>query len=321
MTARKSWLGSTLTVSILVLGALVVQSATPPAETPQQRYDRLLAMQRREPPPPLGQGSGVTGVTAQDVLFQSAALDRKMRYRVLLPAGYSSSHRYYPILYLLHGYMNPYYEWDKQTSLARHLEAGHHDLIVVLPQFDNSFYIDSVKPGDAYETYFWDDLLPHVEAHFRVRTEPPARAIAGVSMGGYGALLYALRKPWKFAFAGSFGGPVDIMKSGADYSRVFLPWVLEDVIGQPGSETRTKNDVPDLVRNADPKGPMPYLWLSCGNGDGWLSFNFRFAELLTEKKIPYELHTGPGDHEWKYWDAELPAMLQAIDRKMAVGAR
>ena len=313
----KSWLlGSTLTVLILALGALTVQPAPPPAETPQQSYDRQLAMQRRDPAPPLGAGAGVT---AQDVVFQSAALDRKMRYRILLPPSYSSSHRHYPTLYLLHGYMNPYYEWDKQTALARYLEEGHHELVVVLPQFDNSFYINSPKPGNDYEKYFFEDLLPQVEGHFRVRTEPPARAVVGVSMGGYGAMLYGLRRPWKFALAGSFSGPVDFMKIGTEDAKIFLPFVLEDVIGQPGSKTRKDNDVFDLARAADPKA-LPHLWLFSPNDDFTLSFNLRFAELLVERKIPFELHTAPGGHEWRYWDAQLPGLLRKVDEVLAIPA-
>lgn len=317
--APKPWLlGSTLTL-VLLLGALAVQPATPAAETPQQRYDRLLEIQHRDPAPPLSAGAGVT---AQDVVFQSATLDRRMRYRVLLPAGYSTSHRYYPVLYLLHGYMNPYYEWDKQTSLARYLEEGHHELVVILPQFDNSFYVNSFKkPADKYESYFFDDLLPHVEAHYRVRSEPPARAVAGVSMGGYGALLYGLRKPWKFALAASFSGPVDLMKFRPEDSRaLFDPFVLEDVIGPFASDYRKNLDLFEMAGNADPK-TLPYLWLSCGSEDGLLSFNLHFVELLVEKKARFEFHTAPGNHEWEYWDAELPLFLRALDRTFSTVPR
>ncbi|MBI3449366.1 MAG: hypothetical protein HY049_10680 [Acidobacteria bacterium] len=168
-----------LVFAVAAMSGSGVRAQGPP-ETPEQFYQRLAGQQRLPSAPVRSEGSGVT---AQDVVFQSRTLDREMRYRVLLPASYGSSHRYYPVLYLLHGYMNTYYDWDKQTNLARYLEK--YDLVVVLPQFDNSFYLNSAgEPKDRYITYFFRDLTPDVESRFRARTESQARAVGGVSMGG-----------------------------------------------------------------------------------------------------------------------------------------
>src|SRR5688572_33129456 len=106
----------------------------------KQWLDRVLKAQAAPPAPAVRDGGGVT---AEDVEMTSAALGgRTMHYRVLLPRGYGRSHRHYPVLYLLHGFLNPYYEWDRQTELARHLAP--YDLVVVLVQGDNAFYLDSV---------------------------------------------------------------------------------------------------------------------------------------------------------------------------------
>jgi len=304
---------------MMVLAILAVAVAAPgPAraqerqETPEQFYNRLVEQQRLPSAPTLDAG---TGVTARDIVFQSPTLEREMRYRVLLPASYGRSHRYYPVLYMLHGYMNTYYEWDKQTSLARYLES--YDLIVVLPQFDNSFYLNSAgEPKDRYITYFFRDLVPDVEKRFRARTEPPARAIAGVSMGGYGAMLWALRFPGAFAFAADFSGSVNFVRD-SHIAEMLKPFDTAKLLGPDDSGTRKYGDIMALVPTLDP-APIPYLWITCGAGDALLDQNLAFAAALRERHIAFEIHSAPGGHEWAYWDGQLPSMLETLARKMGL---
>lgn len=279
-------------------------------EAAEREFARLLALQRAAPPPPLATGDGVT---AEDVIFKSATLKREMRYRVLLPASYRREHRHYPVLYLLHGYMNPYYEWDRQTDLARLLAP--HDLIVVLPQFDNSFYLNSAAdPKDRYLSYFFRDLLPDVQARYRARTEPPARAVAGVSMGGYGAMLLALRFPQAFSFAAEFSGCLDLVHD-RPLAEAMQPFELDKLLGPPESETRKANDVMALVEMVDPAA-LPYLWLTAGADDFLFDQTLAFAQALRKRHLLFEFHTAPGDHEWAVWNRELPGMLEAAMERL-----
>lgn len=308
--------GASLLALFALASAAGAQAA--PQRTPEEEYGRLQGIQAKVSAPTLEKGEGVT---AQDVVFRSATLDREMRCRVLLPASYGRSHRYYPVLYLLHGYMNPFYEWDKQTSLARVLEREGYELVVVLPQMDNSFYLNAESgPQDAYQTYFFRDLLPSVEARFRVRSEPPARAVAGVSMGGYGAFLYAFKAPRSFAFAASLSGSVDFVRQAEGYAKALAPYPLEALLGQPGSETRKQNDLFELVQSVDP-ATLPPLWITVGGQDFLLEENLAFLKVLHERSIAVDFHTAPGEHEWVYWDAELPALLRAVGRALGVEAR
>ena len=265
----------------------------------KQWLERVLKAQSAAPAPPV---RDTGGVTAEDVEFKSDALGRTMKYRVLLPAGYARSHRHYPVLYLLHGFFNPYYEWDRQTELARHLAP--YDLVVVLVQGDNAFYLDSAVPGsrDQYQTYFNRELMPHVAARYRIITETHGRAVAGVSMGGYGAMLSMLKRPGAWVFAATFAGAVNFAQDTE------LQKNLAPVFDPAALGTRDAVDVMKLTAAAD-VALMPYVYIVCGTEDHLLAENLKFAEALREKKIAHEVHLVPGGHEWIVWDAQLPPML------------
>jgi len=283
----------------------------------QQEFDRLTTLSRRPPAPPL-QAAGPLGVTARDLSFESKILGRTMRYRVLLPASYGQSHRYYPVLYMLHGYMNASHEWDQQSSIARLLEQERLEVIVVLPQFDNSFYLNAAAdPKDAYLRYFFRDLLPEVESRFRARTEPPARAVAGVSMGGYGALLFGLRFPQAFSFVAPFSGCFGLMREPDPLAQALKPFDLYRVIGADTSATRRDNDPFRLIESVDVTR-LPPIWVTCGTQDFLFGDNLDWVRAAAARGAPVTFVTAPGPHEWAYWDAQLPAMLRAMARALGL---
>ncbi|MCA1652351.1 MAG: hypothetical protein LC753_19515 [Acidobacteria bacterium] len=131
----------------------------------------------------------------------SAAVGKAMRYLVLVPEGYRASQRRYPVLYLLHGLYGDYMDWTTRTNVAEYTRTL--PLIVVMPDGTNSWYTNSAAEGGArFEDYVLDDLVKDVESKYRAIRSRHGRAIAGLSMGGYGALKMALRRPGEFVFAG-----------------------------------------------------------------------------------------------------------------------
>src|SRR5678815_2397820 len=138
----------------------------------------------------------------------SLSLQREAEYAVLLPAGYETSDLAYPVLYLLHGLFGSYQNWCELTNieeLARDL-----NLIIVMPDGNDGWYTDSEStPANRYESFFINDLLPEVENLYRVIAAKEGRAIAGLSMGGYGAFKFAIRYPHEFKLAASFSGAFD----------------------------------------------------------------------------------------------------------------
>ncbi len=145
------------------------------------------------------------GGTIERRSFFSAALQRQMRYEVVLPAAYASGQQRYPVLYLLHGWQGDETNWISLTHLVE--VASRYALIIVTPQAVNSWYVNSAtNPADRYADYIADDLIAEIDGRYRTIASSHQRAIAGLSMGGYGALLLTLRHPDLFGFAGSISG-------------------------------------------------------------------------------------------------------------------
>jgi S-formylglutathione hydrolase FrmB len=243
-----------------------------------------------------------------DSAFRSLALARDMSYTILLPAGYDGSHQRFPVLYLLHGWNGDHTNWCTLTNLARYAQA--YPFIIVTPDGQNSWYVNSATiPADRFYDYIASDLISAIDAQYRTLALPQHRAIAGLSMGGYGALLLALRQPQMFAAAASISGALD----GPTGVENVLPDVRESTgraYGAAMSATRSENDIFALVRTSST--PLPYMFLQCGIQDVLLPSNRRFAAELSSAGIPYEYHELPGDHTWDFWDSALPPLLQVI---------
>lgn len=245
----------------------------------------------------------------RDEVFRSSSLTRDMRYRVLLPAAYEAGGRF-PVLYLLHGIYGDYMNWDTRTHLEEY--AKTLNMIVIMPDGDDSWYTNSAAvASDKFEDYIVKDLLSEVDGKFRTIRDRHARAIAGLSMGGYGSVKFGLKYPDLFVFSGSLSGALNAAQNLDTLRSEFRDKLLE-VFGSSGSTTRTDNDVFTLL-NAPHSAPFPYFYLACGTADFFLETNRLFAQQLSSQKLEYEYHETPGGHSWDYWDRELQPLLRAVD--------
>ena len=136
----------------------------------------------------------------------SKLMAREMPYRVILPYGYSTnSIDRFPVIYLLHGLTGHFNNWTEKTKLASY--AFRHNFIIVTPEGNDGWYTDSAStPNDKYESYIVKELIPEIDKNYRTLADRKNRAIAGLSMGGYGSLKFGLKYPEMFALAGSFSG-------------------------------------------------------------------------------------------------------------------
>jgi S-formylglutathione hydrolase FrmB len=247
-------------------------------------------------------------VTMRDGMFHSVALNRDMPYRVVLPSSIAAGHKL-PVVYLLHGLGGSFRDWTNYSDVATFAEGG---LILVMPEGDSSYYVNSAqRPQDRYEDYIVNDLISEVESKFPAAPGRPNRAIVGISMGGFGAVNLSFRHPELFVFAGALSPAVDaptrlfsIKRPGQwrEHSAIFGPW---------GSQTRRENDPYQLVRSVDPTR-APYIFLSCGEKDGFLRTNRKFAALLARYHFRYEFHVVPGGHDWNQWNQRLPEVFQSL---------
>lgn len=196
-----------------------------------------------------------------------------------------------PVLYLLHGLSDDHTAWTRYTSIERY--AAARGLAVVMPAVDRSFYANEAH-GHRYWDWVSEELPQVVGQFFRVSQAPEDTFVAGLSMGGYGALKLALTHPDRFAAAASLSGALDLvrMQTRADREDLFAR-VYGGPVG-PG------DDLFALLEAAD---GVPPLHVSCGTEDRLLPDGERFAAAATAKGVDVTTDFRPGDHEWGLWDA------------------
>lgn len=247
----------------------------------------------------------------KDDAVASAALGRTMKYRVLLPDGYEQSDERYRALYLLHGLTGDYMDWSTRTDLAA--IARGLQLVIVMPDGENAWYTNAADRGPRFEDYIADDLVKDVESKYRVIRSRYGRAIAGLSMGGYGALKIGLKRPGTFAAAGGFSSALGVTDPKFDDSMTAYKEQLYRIYGPAGSETRTANDILAIAEKAVP-ARAPALYLDCGTEDGLLDSNRELAAALKKRGLAYEYHEVPGAHTWEYWNRRVEIFLPWLMR-------
>jgi putative tributyrin esterase len=248
----------------------------------------------------------------QTITITSEALKSSRKALVLLPRDYDRSNRRYPVLYLLHGFSGNHEDWFKRTNLAAY--AARYPLILVSPDGESSYYSNSLtRPDYQYEDFIVRDLVSHIDSRYRTIANRHARAIAGLSMGGYGAMKLGLKYPQLYSAVASFSGTFTRAQPGHKASNPVMAKVLQDVFGPDNHAAHRENDPFLLVRKLGPY--RPDLYFSCGNSDtGPLASNREFAALLSSLGIPYEYREPAGVHNWEVWDSQIQEYLRVLAR-------
>lgn len=250
------------------------------------------------------------GVRVEIDSIDANTLGRRVRYHIALPVGYDAADRTrrYPVLWLLHGLDGDDANWSERTALARDLAP--YAMIVVMPDGANSWYTNA--PGDTTARY--DDFvtreLPAVMAR-RYPIDTLRQGIAGLSMGGYGAIVLALRHPGQYRFAGGLSAALSVPATRDSVLERVGAASLVHAFGPPGSATRAAYDPFRIFRRTAPAA-LPYVFLAIGNHDGFRTFitaNRALTDSLRMYGGRYEYHELPGQHSWRFWDAELVPML------------
>ena len=280
------------------------------------------------------------------VAFEAKSVGRTLKYNVALPANYEATTRRYPVLYLLHGYSGNYSNW---AHMGAPKLAREHELIVVMPDGGNSWYINWAK-SDEGQKNAWDDcivkdLVGHVDATYRTIAAREGRAINGLSMGGYGALAVGLRHPDLFCSIGSHSGAVAFAKGFAERLRKG-----GDTPKKKGNRTPSETPNPEIgiagfssqaerspkgkmfttPEEADacdpfklvlavPKEKLPHIYVDCGTEDGLLKSNQDFVRLLMDNTIPFTYAESPGAHTGAYWTREIESSMAVQARVIARG--
>lgn len=213
----------------------------------------------------------------------------------------------HPTLYLLHGLSDDDSIWLRRTSIERYVaEMG---IAVVMPQVHRSFYTD-MSVGGNYWTFISEELPKLAQSFFPLSPKREDNFVAGLSMGGYGAMKLGLRKPEAFCAAASLSGALDMAhhfmnwedpkEKTKEYEMIFG---TEDIAG-------TEDDLLWLLEqhNAS-KGPKTVLYQCCGTEDFLYADNITFREACRKTSLSLTYEEGPGEHEWGYWDTKIRDVL------------
>lgn len=244
------------------------------------------------------------------VHFHSEALRMPVPMEVLLPQHVAGGTRRtgdpgpYQALYLLHGRSDDHTAWMRRTSVERYVERL--PLAVVMPAGHLGWYADAALGRDYFR--FISEELPAVcERLFPLSADREDRFIAGLSMGGYGAMKAGLRAPGTFAAAASFSGALDVL---ATYDRLG-PQAVSDILGSRESLQGGFDDLFAAAKALAASGePKPDLYMWCGTEDFLYDQNVRFRDHARRLGLPLTYEEGPGDHQWSYWDRCIERILQ-----------
>ncbi|MFE9201503.1 alpha/beta hydrolase [Micromonospora sp. NPDC007230] len=208
-----------------------------------------------------------------------------------------------PVLYLLHGLSDDDTIWTRRTSIERYVAPL--GLAVVMPQAGRSFYADEAH-GNRYWTFLSEELPEICHSFFRLSDRRADTFVAGLSMGGYGAVKWALRDPGRFAAAASLSGALDVTRRRDHPTSPVNPAVWHTVWG--GREVPgTDDDTVALLERAG--SDLPALYVACGTEDFLYEDNIRFVEAARRRGVPVTVEFSPGDHDWAYWDAKIQDVL------------
>ncbi len=298
-----------------------------------------------------------------DTLWAQSLGVRKSLTVYLPPSYRTSTNRRYPVLVYLHGLTGNERNWVDSGWLDRTLDslagAGRGEAIVVMPDGDDGWYTtwnllsasppcgsDTTRresaatycvPWTHYDDYIARDIVSHVDARYRTLANGRNRGIAGLSMGGYGAMTLAFAYPEVFAAAASHSGVLSPRLLGpkpflppAKYARDSVelkrsadwlwPWLTapfgRDTIGW------TARDPGRLAARAQRRfqnggAPLPALYIDCGAQDGFVDQNRDFRATLNRLGVSNQYTEWPGKHDWSYWRAHAVESLDFLLKRTA----
>jgi len=256
--------------------------------------------------------------------IQSAILGKSVKYSVYLPDDYETSQRKYPVVYLLHGLGGNSSSWLQEGEIKSYVDDAIESgtippMIIIMPDAERTYYINSFDGKVMYEDFFIRELIPGIEKIFRVRTEKKYRAVAGLSMGGYGAFYYALRYPDLFSAAAPLSAAVRndsaYMKQTDEvyaerFAKVFGP---VEKGGNRFTPFYRSHSIIDIVKNTQGSeiSKVRY-WIDCGDDDPLVEGNCQLNILLSDKKVPHEFRVRDGAHNYIYWRSGIIDALKYI---------
>ncbi len=230
-------------------------------------------------------------------------------FLVCLPEGYENSAKQYPVLYLLHGGGCDYTQWEEFGHLSHVVDSlveakAIEPMIIVCPQANDNVMTWFDDPRRYFETYFFKELVPYIQTHYRTYIDKEHRAVAGFSMGGGGSVVYGIHHPEMFS---------TVYAISAYLRRQPLDFLKNDPLGEWRQQVVERNNPIKTVGASDEnqqKQLKSMKWfIDCGSQDFTYQANQDFCHVLDQKGISYQYIPRDGAHNWEYW---RPALARAL---------
>lgn len=247
----------------------------------------------------------------------SKILNEKREYAIYLPPNYeTNTDKTYPVLYLLHGGGGSHKDWPNRGHLAdvANQIIGSKEaveMIIVCPEAGKTFMNYFNNPDWRYEDYFFEEMIPYIEANYRAKPGKENRAIAGLSMGGGGTVVYASSHPEMFCAAYTMSGYL--------YRLDNLFWInFNDPVVKKVHQLVEDHNCVKFIQNADEetisKLKTVEWFIDCGDDDFTLKSNLEFVMAMQEAKVPLQFRVRDGGHTWEYWHSALYIALPFVSR-------
>ncbi len=255
-----------------------------------------------------------TGRVLESQVFDSKKVSYPVKYSIYLPPDYDISERSYPVLYLLHGYSDDETGWiqfgEANLIADRGIAAGDFPAcIIVMPDGKVSWYVNSYDGKDPWEDMFIEEFIPYIEDKYRIRQKKEFRAVAGLSMGGNGALLLSMRHTQLFSScvalsAGTFTDEEIFSNESYDnfFGNIYGP---KPKNGEAGEYWKSYSPL-HLLDSVDKKQLKSVrYYIDCGDDDFLYKGNSALHVKMRDLEIPHEYRVRNGGHSWSYWRTGL----------------
>ncbi|HEY0899141.1 MAG TPA: alpha/beta hydrolase-fold protein [Sphingobacteriaceae bacterium] len=265
--------------------------------------------------------AGQSGKVFDNLIVSSKILKGDRKFALYLPPDYETSNRSYPVLYLLHGAGDDQTGWVQFGEVLNITDKAIQDgkatpMIIVMPDASAGRlgYFNDIKGDWNYEDFFFQELIPHIEKKYRVKSDKRYRAVAGLSMGGGGTLMYAMHRPEMFSSAAplsAYIGPLTMQeaKNRMKNNNQELPAdsVLENYF-QRHNAISLVNAMPDNQKKS------VRWYIDCGDDDFLYEGNSLLHIAMKKKEVPHEFRIREGGHTWTYWRTALPDVLEFVSQ-------
>lgn len=267
--------------------------------------------------------SAQSGTVIERQKTESALMGHQINYSVYLPPDYNTSNRWYPVVYLLHGFTGSEIDWAQYGAVARLADEAIAQgtippMIIVMPDADNTWYINDVSGKQRYEDMMTSEFIPAIERQYRIRATKEFRAIAGLSMGGFGSLHLAMRHTGLFSAAAGLSAAVvtdDEFRQRLQNDHWGFTQLFGPVQGDQLPDWWKRYSVLELASTLDAASLSSVRWwLDCGDDDHLARGNALLHLTLRDRKIPHEYRVRDGGHSWEYWRTGLIPALEFIGK-------